>query len=316
MRWILSLALMAGVAFAALQFVRPGLKNPPVSAELQAPAAVKAVLRNSCYSCHSNETVLPWFDKVVPAYWLVHHDVVTARAHLNFSEIGRLPPEQQRAMLFEAITQIQLGAMPLPSYLKVHPGAVVSPADLATLKAYLNPFSSLPKLDTAVTKAGDGQFQAWTSASRPALGVSPALNGLAFFPDYKNWRAISSTDRGDNHTMRVITANDIAVRAIESKQVQPWPDGAAFAKIAWKQVADEKGIVHADQFLQVEFMVKDQHRYAATAGWGWGRWKGMDLKPYGKDANFTAECVSCHQPVKKNDFVYTQPLARNAQVHP
>jgi len=173
-----------------------------------------------------------------------------------------------------------------------------------------------PKPDALLTRASDDQFHTWSSASKPTTGVQPALNGLAFFPDYKNWREVTTTDRGDNHTMRVITANDIAIKAIAAKQVQPWPDGAAFAKIAWKQVPDVKGIVHADQFVQVEFMVKDAAKYSSTAGWGWGRWKGMDLKPYGKTADFTAECVSCHKPVARNDFVYTQPIAPSEQVHP
>src|SRR5882757_6631965 len=316
MKWIAKLAALACIVFVGIQFVRPTLKNPPVTAEIQAPLEVRQILKKSCYSCHSNETALPWFDQVVPAYWLVAHDVKTARMHLNFSEIGKLPPEVQRATLFEAITQIQRGAMPLPSYLHVHPEAAITPAELAVLKAYLNPFGELPKPQAALTAASDEQFHAWTSGSTPTTGVPPALNGVPFFPDYKNWREISTTDRGDNHTMRVITANDIAIKAIESKQVQPWPDGAVFAKIAWKQVPDSKGIVHADQFVQVEFMVKDKTKYASTAGWGWGRWKGMDLKPYGKNANFTNECVSCHTPVANNDFVYTKPLTRDGQVQP
>ncbi|HWV65459.1 MAG TPA: hypothetical protein VN105_06400, partial [Chitinophaga sp.] len=32
-----------------------------------------------------------------------------------------------------------------------------------------------------------------------------------------------------------------------------------------------------------------------------------DLKPYGKNAMFTMECVSCHQPMRNNDFVFTMP---------
>ena len=39
-----------------------------------------------------------------------------------------------------------------------------------------------------------------------------------------------------------------------------------------------------------------------------GRWRGTDLKPYGKDAAFTNECVNCHTPVRQNDYVYTMPL--------
>src|SRR5882757_9454604 len=96
------LAYLMGVAllgFVAIQFVRPRLDNPPVTAELQVPPEVRQVLRNSCYDCHSNETRLPWFDRIAPAYWLVAHDVNEAREHLNFSEIGKLPAAKQKAML-------------------------------------------------------------------------------------------------------------------------------------------------------------------------------------------------------------------------
>ena len=95
--------------FAGLQFVRPELRNPPVNAEIQAPAEVKAIFKHSCYNCHSNETDLAWFDRIVPAYWIVSRDVRRARAHLNFSEIGVLPEEQQKLALFDAFNQIRLG---------------------------------------------------------------------------------------------------------------------------------------------------------------------------------------------------------------
>jgi mono/diheme cytochrome c family protein len=57
--------------FAGLQFARPELRNPPVAAEIQAPAEVKAIFKHSCYNCHSNETELAWFDRIVPAYWII-----------------------------------------------------------------------------------------------------------------------------------------------------------------------------------------------------------------------------------------------------
>ena len=133
-------------------------------------------------------------------------------------------------------------------------------------------------------------------------------DGFPFIPGYKNWRAISSTDRFDNRTMRVILGNDVTIKAIAEHHINPWPDGAAFAKVTWLQQPDDKGFVHTGAFAQVELMLKDSHKYAATAGWGWGRWRGDDLKPYGKDAAFSGECVSCHTPVRDNDFVYTMPL--------
>jgi hypothetical protein len=117
--------------FGGLQFFRPEPKNPPITTDIQAPPEVKAILRHSCYSCHSNETELPWFDRVVPGYWIVSRDVHQARAHLNFSEIGALPEEQQRLALFDAFNQIQLGAMPLPRYRTVHSNSAVTPEQLA-----------------------------------------------------------------------------------------------------------------------------------------------------------------------------------------
>ena len=110
--------------FGALQFARPSLSNPPITADLQAPPEVKQILKNSCYNCHSNETQLSWFDWPVPAYWLVVRDVREGRKHLNFSEIGALPATQQRGFLYESLSQIELGAMPLPAYTRAHPSTV------------------------------------------------------------------------------------------------------------------------------------------------------------------------------------------------
>ena len=53
-------------------------------------------------------------------------------------------------------------------------------------------------------------------------------------------------------------------------------------------------------------MIKDQQKYADTGGWGYARWRGMELEPYGKDASFVQECVACHTPVKNNDYVFTK----------
>ena len=138
--------------------------------------------------------------------------------------------------------------------------------------------------------------------------VRATLNGLAFLPDYKNWKAISSTDRFDNQTMRVILGNEVAIQAIAANRINPWPDGTAFAKVAWFQQPDGQGLVRTGAFQQVELMIKDNKRYAATKGWGWGRWRGAELTPYGTTPAFADECISCHTPVRGNDYVYTIPI--------
>jgi hypothetical protein len=299
--------------FVGLQFVRPEFTNPPVTAELQAPEDVKQILKNSCYSCHSNETKLPWFDQVVPAHWVVTSDVKEARKHLNFSEIGKLPAAQQRGFLFEAVNFIQMGAMPLPAYLKVHPDARMTPEQLAVLRNYLTA-PPAPDPDAAAkamadASATDAEYDKWVQASQTALDVQPEFNGVAFMPDYKNWKVISNTDRFDNHTMREILGNDVAIKAIAENHINPWPDGTVFAKVAWQQAQpDNQGVAKTGKFIQVELMIKDSSKYASSDGWGWGRWRGTDLKPYGKDVGFQNECMNCHEPVAKNDYVYTMPL--------
>lgn len=309
-RLTLKAVLLLGVFFVGLQFVRPTLPNPPVTADLQAPPEVKQILRTACYNCHSNETHLSWFDWPVPAYWIVARDVKLARQHLNFSEIGKLPAGQQQGALFESLSQIELDAMPLPDYKRLHPESALSDAQIAVLKNYLHSFLAAKTTAPAEIAAADDQFNRWIASSGTSLPVKAAPNGISFLPDYKTWTPISSTARADNHTLRLILGNPVAIHAIAANQIHPWPDGTVFAKVAWleQQQDSEPGIIRSGAFYQVEFMIKDSHKYPATQGWGWARWRGANLTPYGKDANFVNECVSCHKPVAKTDHVFTFPI--------
>jgi len=297
--------IVAGVViFALLQLVRPGIPAKPATAELEAPPEVKQILEKGCYSCHSDQRRLSWFDEIVPGYWLVRHDILTAREHLNFSTLGAKPAAVQKATLFEAVNMVQLGAMPLPQFLKLHPDAKVAPSELSALKAYLAPWTPAPN---PIANAQPGG--APTAASIDLATVQPELNGLAFDRTFEGWKPLSTTDRGDNNTFRFILGNEVAVKAARAGNISPWPDDARFAKIAWQQELGPDGLVHPGKFVQVELMVKNARDYKDTEGWGWGRWRGLDLKPYGKDAHFVNECTSCHQPLRGNDYVYTMPIS-------
>lgn len=139
-------------------------------------------------------------------------------------------------------------------------------------------------------------------AERP---VAP--NGIAYYPDYMSWKVVAPSYREDKVHIRVITGNEIAVSALRAGK-NPLPDGSVLAKVAWKAekhpnfpVATEPGA-----FVQVEFMVKDAKKYKDTGGWGFARFVGNELKPYGKDAGFVSECFGCHVPVAKNDYLFTK----------
>jgi mono/diheme cytochrome c family protein len=310
--------ILAGIAlFAILQLIRPGIPAKPAAAEIQAPPAVRQILAKSCYSCHSDERRLSWFDQIVPAYWLVRYDVLTARAHLNFSTVGAKPPAAQKAALYEAANMIQLGVMPPQRFLRVHPEARVTREELEALKAYLNPWpsqSAAPGIAQGVSatptnaNTGAGATNAEISSPVSLSAVQPEFNGFPFDPGFESWKLLSTTDRGDNNTFRFILGNEVAVSAAQSGNISPWPDGTRFAKIAWQQELGPDGLMHPGKFIQVELMAKGAEPYRSTAGWGWGRWRGLNLQPYGTDANFVSECTTCHLPVAGNDFVYTLPI--------
>lgn len=299
-------------AIAALQLVHPGIPSKPTTAEVQAPDDVKKILEKDCYSCHSNQNRLSWFDHVQPGYWLVRHDILTARERLNFSTLGSRPAAAQKAALFEAVNMIELGAMPLPQFTALHPDAKVSPQELATLRAYLAPWPSPADPPAAAANGARLDDRSGNAPAEPLLASLAALhpegNGLAFDSQFEDWKPISTTERGDNNTFRFILGNDIAIQAIQSGNIHPWPDGARMAKIAWQRTPGADGLLHPGKFVQVELMVKDSRAYRKTDGWGWGRWRGLDLKPYGNGSGFVKECIGCHEPVRGNDFVYTLPI--------
>ena len=156
---------------------------------------------------------------------------------------------------------IQLGAMPLPQFTALHPGAKVTPEELAILKASLAPWGSLPPNKGEMATASAEQ-----SSSVDLLAVGAEFNGLAFESGFENWKPISFTDRGDNDTFRFILGNDVAVKAAQSGDISPWPDGARFAKIAWQQELGSDGLIYPGKFVQIEFMVKSAHLYKKTDG--------------------------------------------------
>ncbi len=130
-------ALVALLAVGLLaQLVPVDRTNPPVTADLQAPEDVRAVLRRACYDCHSNETTWPWYSRVAPISWLVAHDVDEAREHMNFSTWGTLSADEQEHLREEAWEEVEEGEMPLWFYVPLHAEAKLDDADRAVLQAW------------------------------------------------------------------------------------------------------------------------------------------------------------------------------------
>ncbi len=118
-------------ALVLAQVIRFKRENPPVSGDVAASAEVESVLRRGCYDCHSNQTRRPWYSSVAPASWLLHHDVVDGRHHVNFSTWDKYSgdPGTLVKKLKEIRKHVAAGKMPPLYYALIHPPAWLSAAD-------------------------------------------------------------------------------------------------------------------------------------------------------------------------------------------
>ncbi len=114
---------------------------------MNVPSNVESILKRSCYDCHSDHTVWPWYSSIAPASWLVGDDVVTGRKKMNFSQWGKMPTAKQEARLNEICEEIKSDEMPLPPYLILHGDAKLSQADKDILCGWVE--VELKKLEDA-----------------------------------------------------------------------------------------------------------------------------------------------------------------------
>lgn len=124
------------LALVLAQLIPVERTNPPVEEEVPASEEVRAVLRRSCYDCHSNESRWPWYAHVAPISWLVVHDVNEAREHMNFSTWNAYDAKKRRKKLEEVWEEVEEGEMPLWVYLPLHPEARLSDEDESLLRAW------------------------------------------------------------------------------------------------------------------------------------------------------------------------------------
>ncbi|MDR3672177.1 MAG: heme-binding domain-containing protein [Holophaga sp.] len=119
-----------------IQFIPVSRTNPPVEGDIPTPPEVKAILRASCYDCHSNETVWPWYSRVAPVSWLVSSDASEGRGRFNFSTWNRYDPQRQAALRARIIREVRGGDMPPWYYTIKHTGAKLDAGQRALLEAW------------------------------------------------------------------------------------------------------------------------------------------------------------------------------------
>jgi hypothetical protein len=122
--------------FIIIQFIPYERTNPPVTGEIQMPERVQVIIQRSCYDCHSNQTIWPWYSHVAPVSWLVIGDVHDGREHMNFSEWEGYNAKKKAKLKEEIPEEIEKGDMPLFRYLIIHTHAKLTQADIQVIKAW------------------------------------------------------------------------------------------------------------------------------------------------------------------------------------
>ncbi len=165
----------------------------------------------------------------------------------------------------------------------------------------------------AVALAGAGTFMA--AASGEADEESAPIYGVKIPANYREWKLIAVDNllvAGKTDQLRAQLGNDVAIKAFKEGKI-PFPDGAMIAAIHWTRVrSEDNNNVLAGPFpgaqsfvvgspVNVQFMVKDSKKYAATGGWGFADFKGG--KP--GDKALHEACFPCHAPAKDHDYVFT-----------
>lgn len=91
------------------------------------PANVAAILKVSCYDCHSNNSRYPWYSELQPGAWFMAQHIKKGRDELNFDEFNNYSKRRKKAKIKSIISQIEKDEMPLKSYLLLHPDAGLTP---------------------------------------------------------------------------------------------------------------------------------------------------------------------------------------------
>ena len=153
-------------------------------------------------------------------------------------------------------------------------------------------------------------------ASGQPDGDSSPIYGVKIPAGYRDWQLIAVNQlllAGKGQQLRAQLGNDIAIKAFKEGTL-PFPDGSIIAAVHWTRVPSEDNNKVLDgpfpgtqsfvigSLVNVQFMVKDSKKYAATGGWGFADFK--DGKP--GDKALHEACFPCHAPAKDRDYVFAR----------
>ena len=169
-----------------------------------------------------------------------------------------------------------------------------------------------------------GAVAATAPVSAQSDGEAAPIYGIKLPQGYRDWHLITvkqltgkqlTGGGGDLKQLRAELGNDVAIKAFRDG-TRPFPDGAIIAALHWNVSSSDADnqllaagfpgagleATFAGSPMNVQFMVKDSKKYAASGGWGYADF--TNGKPGNEALHQT--CFPCHLPAKDRDYVFTR----------
>jgi Cytochrome P460 len=142
-----------------------------------------------------------------------------------------------------------------------------------------------------------------------ASAAPPETSSVAYPTGYRKWAFVKSmVIYSDKHPlfaefggMHHVYANAEAMRALVKGGT--FPDGSVLV-FDLLEAKDENGAWVAGSRKLVGVMEKNRARFKTTGGWGFEAFKGASQTER-TVTDAAAQCFSCHQKQKDNDFVFS-----------
>jgi hypothetical protein len=131
------------------------------------------------------------------------------------------------------------------------------------------------------------------------------------FPDgYRSWQHVKSVVFGPGHKSFASDGGKIFQfyanpQAVEGYRAGKFPNGSIIVRETLRAKAGEgesEGILNEGERSALDVMMKDDHLYAETGGWGFETFDSKNDRLAAKDQ---ARCYACHSKQKDHDLVFS-----------
>ena len=97
------------------------------------PEMLQSVFKTSCYNCHSNHTIYPWYAHIAPFSWIIDQHIRNGKDEMNLAGYDTLTDRQKVGLLDEICEALSDSSMPPQNYLMLHRDAILTEEDIAAI---------------------------------------------------------------------------------------------------------------------------------------------------------------------------------------